>query len=75
MFLKGDDELLFNDVIVDVDDELYSIMRNENNENNEESDYYISDYEHLINSTYHVIYLNFARNYLKWKVLKFHEHI
>ncbi|CAJ0766971.1 22166_t:CDS:2 [Entrophospora sp. SA101] len=34
---KCDDELLFNDVIVDVDDELYSIMRNENNENNEES--------------------------------------
>ena len=43
MFLKGDDELLFNDVIVYVDDELYSIMRNENNENNEESDYYISE--------------------------------
>ncbi|CAJ0845870.1 12790_t:CDS:2, partial [Entrophospora sp. SA101] len=42
---KCDDELLFNDVIVDVDDELYSIMRNENNENNEESDYYISDYD------------------------------
>ena len=27
MFLKGDDELLFNDVIVDVDDELYSIRK------------------------------------------------
>ncbi|CAJ0756149.1 11397_t:CDS:2, partial [Entrophospora sp. SA101] len=45
-----DDELLFNDVIVDVDDELYIIMRNENNENNEESDYYISDYDLTDNS-------------------------
>ncbi|CAJ0751954.1 753_t:CDS:2, partial [Entrophospora sp. SA101] len=47
---KSDDELLFNDVIVDVDDELYIIMRNENNENNEESDYYISDYDLTDNS-------------------------